>query len=568
MAGKRSAPSGAVEKEKKAGKIALIAGAALAGILTGCLLGLGFYANGYDGVFPGVAVGETDLSGLTYQELSQKIPTNELLQDTVTVTADGQELGTYTQSQLGASIDKPALLDAVWDVGREPGPLGWLKNAWTMFQGQTGGKNVLEPSASSYSREALQAAASQMAERFDRPPVDGSYELTPDGIFATKPSEGRALDQEGLVQALEALDGQPGTVEAPWDAVPPQPLDIEAMAEELNGEATPARYDVKLGKVVEGEVGVSLDAEAAAFVLEAAGPGETVRLPAETVYPELTAQELEAVLFRDVLGTATTTVSGTSVRRNNVKLSGAFVNGTVLNDGDVFNYNQIVGERTTARGFGAAASYVNGQTVDTVGGGICQTSSTIYLAALLANLEIVERYNHRFWPGYIELGMDATVSWGGPEFRFKNNTGYPIRVDVSYVNSKLTVTIVGTKTDDTYVKMSHEVLSTTGYETEYEETSSLSPGTQQQKQNGYTGYEIISYRNVYSGDGTLLSREQEAKSSYKSRNRIILVGVGQASADTPPDSSGTVTNETQGSDSGISATQPDTGGDEPVLPPE
>ena len=236
------------------------------------------------------------------------------------------------------------------------------------------------------------------------------------------------------------------------------------------------------------------------------------------------AQELEAVLFRDVLSTTTTNVSGTSVRKGNVKLAGQAVNGTVLNHGDVFDYNKVVGKRTTERGYGEAATYVNGETVNTVGGGICQVSSTIYLATLLANLEIVERYNHRFYPGYITLGMDATVSWGGPEFRFKNNTGYPIRIDVGYANSKLTVTIVGTKTDDTYVKMTYDLLGTTKYETEYVETEELPWGEQRQKQNGYTGYEVISYRNVYKGDGTLLSSNVEAKSNYKSRNQIILSG--------------------------------------------
>ena len=141
---------------------------------------------------------------------------------------------------------------------------------------------------------------------------------------------------------------------------------------------------------------------------------------------------------------------------------------------------------------------------------------------------IAERYNHRFYPGYITLGMDATVSWGGPEFRFKNNTGYPIRIDVSYANSKLTVSVVGTKTDDTYVKMTHEVLSTKGYETEYVESADLAPGAQKQKQNGYTGYEVVTYRNVYDGSGNLVSSKQEAKSSYKSRNRIMLVGPAAA----------------------------------------
>ena len=141
-------------------------------------------------------------------------------------------------------------------------------------------------------------------------------------------------------------------------------------------------------------------------------------------------------------------ISGTSTRKNNVKLSGAAVNGTVLNDGDIFDYNQVVGRRTTENGYGPAPSYINGETVDSIGGGICQTSSTLYLASLLANLEIVERYAHRYTPSYITMGMDATVSWGGPEFRFRNNTGYPIRIDVSYENSEITVSIYGTKTDD------------------------------------------------------------------------------------------------------------------------
>lgn len=204
------------------------------------------------------------------------------------------------------------------------------------------------------------------------------------------------------------------------------------------------------------------------------------------------------------------------------------------------------------RGFGEAATYVNGETVNTVGGGICQVSSTVYLASLLANLEIVERYAHRYYPGYITLGMDATVSWGGPEFRFKNNTGYPIRIDVSYANSQLTVSIYGTKTDDTYVKMTRDVLSTTSYETEYVETEDLPYGTQKQKQNGYVGYEVKSYRNIYSGDGKLLSSTLEAKSSYQEPPTRSFWWASPGSRRTPPSPP----------DGG------EGGGGEPTLPPE
>ena len=332
---------------------------------------------------------------------------------------------------------------------------------------------------------------------------------------------------------------------------------MEAIARELNAEPSNARYDIPSGKVVDGQIGVNLDPQAAAFALDAAAPGERILLPAEVTYPKMTAAELEAVLFRDVLGTTSTKVGGTSVRRNNVKLAGDMCNGVVLNDGDIFDYNAVVGKRTTDRGFGAAPAYVNGETVDTIGGGICQVSSTIYYAALLSNLEIVERYAHRYAPSYITWGMDATVSWGGPEFRFKNDTGYPVRLDVTYENSRITVSVVGTKLDDTYVKMTYSVLGDTPYETEYVETEDLDWGTEQQKQSPYTGHQVVSYRNVYDGSGKLISQELEAKSNYKSRNEIILVGTRgkPAMGTTIPDFGGS-------SDPGSS------GGNEGYIPPE
>ena len=474
-----------------------------------------------------VELGETKEQALVREcreELAERVSPDALLSGEVIISANGLELGTYTQKELGAQVETEELEDAAWRIGREEGVLGWLKNGWTMLKGRLGGATKVEAEVSAFDPAILRRTAQELAADFDRQSIDGSYQLSREGLYATKPAPGQRLDQEGLVEELEYLEGDPGEVEAPWEELPALDLDLQTLAQELNAEPSAARYDVETGKVVDGEVGVRLDPEAAAFALEAAVPGETVQLPADVVYPEMTAQELEAVLFRDVLSTTTTTVSGTGARKGNVKLAGAAVNGLVLNDGDVFDYNQVVGKRTVERGYGEAATYVNGETVNTVGGGICQVSSTIYLATLLANLEIVERYNHRFYPGYITLGMDATVSWGGPEFRFKNNTGYPIRIDVGYANSKLTVTIVGTKTDDTYVKMTYDLLGTTKYETEYVETEELPWGEQRQKQNGYTGYEVISYRNVYKGDGTLLSSNVEAKSNYKSRNQIILSG--------------------------------------------
>ena len=240
--------------------------------------------------------------------------------------------------------------------------------------------------------------------------------------------------------------------------------------------------------------------------------------------PHVTAAELKEVLFRDVLGQCRTHVSGTSARINNVKLSAAACNGVVLNTGDVFSYNAITGQRTPAKGYQAAPAYVGGETVDEVGGGVCQTSSTIYYACLRANLEITERYAHRYVPAYIDWGMDATVSWGGPDYKFTNNTDYPIKIVATYSGGYLTVKILGTNVDGTYAKMTNEVLSKTNWETVYKDDETLPAGTEKVTTTPYTGYKVKSYRNVYSADGKLISSTYEATSDYKVRNKVISRG--------------------------------------------
>ena len=198
-----------------------------------------------------------------------------------------------------------------------------------------------------------------------------------------------------------------------------------------------------------------------------------------------------------------------------------------MNTGDVFSYNEAVGKRTAERGFQAAPAYVKGETVDEIGGGICQVSSTLYYACLRGNLEITERYAHRYVPSYIDWGMDATVSWGGPDYKFTNDTLYPIKIQTSYQDGYITVRLLGTSIDGTYARMTNEVLSRTDWETEYREDAAVAPGTEQVKVTPYTGYQVKSYRHVYDKDGNLISSAFEASSNYKVRNKVILRAPGQ-----------------------------------------
>ena len=177
------------------------------------------------------------------------------------------------------------------------------------------------------------------------------------------------------------------------------------------------------------------------------GTGETgVRPPA----PHRTGTDhakLEANLFKDVLGSGSTTCAGPSNRWYNIDLAAKRLNGTILLPGETFSYNDTVGPYTLASGYKAAGTYQNGQSVDATAGGICQLSSNLYWVTLKANLEIVERHKHQFNGGYMPvIGTDATVWSDQLDFRFQNNTDYPIKIE-SYLdkNHKLHVTIYGTE---------------------------------------------------------------------------------------------------------------------------
>ena len=377
--------------------------------------------------------------------------------------------------------------------------------------------------------EVFRQGVARVAADLALEPLDGGFEVRGDEILLTKEANGRSVGEEGLALLLEgaAANGKP-EVQVDMTTRPAQPLSIQTVHEAVSGEMVNARYDQETGGILPEKRGASFDTVSAQRMLNAALPGETVSVPADIQEPEITAEDLKAVLFRDLLGECTTHVGGTAARISNVRLASAAFDGTVLNSGDVFSYNETVGQRTVEKGYKAAPAYVQGETVDEIGGGVCQPSSTLYYACLLANLEITERYAHRYIPAYITRGMDATVSWGGPDYRFTNDTQYPLKITAKYDKGYLTVQLWGTRTDDLTVKMTYETLSTTPFEEVEQQDPSLAPGTRQVKVTPYTGYKVRTYRNVFDGSGNLISSEVEAVSDYKSRNRLTLVGPPKA----------------------------------------
>lgn len=526
-----------------AGKKPLIIIGILVAVLAAAYLGLCAYAASLDVFFPNTTINGVDVAGMTVQQAGEELgstlpqrtmafylPLTDKSGDGVTAPEgetlyDPEPAATVSCESLGITqdVDYTAYAQSVYD--RSQGQSGFFQGGWSflahLFHSQ-GAKGVyLEPDGTVF-RQKL----SELAQTFSRPAQDASYEVGQDSLTVTRELDGLAMTEANLEQPIrDALSSEAdGAVYVDAAILPAQALTAQGIHDAVAGSMKNAGYDAATDSITPEQAGAGFDVAEAQALLDAASPGETVEIPADIQQPHVTAAELKEVLFRDVLGQCRTHVSGTSARINNVKLSAAACNGVVLNTGDVFSYNATTGQRTPAKGYQAAPAYVGGETVDEVGGGVCQTSSTIYYACLRANLEITERYAHRYVPAYIDWGMDATVSWGGPDYKFTNNTDYPIKIVATYSGGYLTVKILGTNVDGTYAKMTNEVLSKTNWETVYKDDETLPAGTEKVTTTPYTGYKVKSYRNVYSADGKLISSTYEATSDYKVRNKVISRG--------------------------------------------
>lgn len=532
---------------KKSGKKPLIVIGIILAVLCAAYLGLCAYAGSLEVFYPNTTINDVDVAGCTVAEAAERLraqlpgrqvefylPLPDKTGDGVSAPEgdtlyDEAPAATVTYRDLGVTEELDYENDAqlVFDLAQVR--TGFFTRGWNYLGclfGSMGTKGItLEPE-----EDIFQTQMEQLSGQFSKEPQDTAYTVDENGLQVTLAQNGLAVSPAALAEDTKlffssVISEDPGRIYvADAQILPAKTMTAQEIHDATAGDVKNAGYDAATDSIIPERIGAEFDVAAAQAKLDAAAPGETVTLDAEVQLPAVTAEELEGVLFRDVLGQCRTHVSGTAARINNVKLSAAACNGVVLNTGDVFSYNATTGQRTTAKGYQAAPAYVQGETVDEVGGGVCQTSSTLYYACLRSNLEITERYAHRYVPAYIDWGMDATVSWGGPDYKFTNNTNYPIKIVATYSGGYLTIKILGTNVDGTSVKMTNEVLSSTPWETVYKDDETLPAGTEKVTTTPYTGYKVKSYRNVYDANGKLISSTYEATSDYKVRNKVISRG--------------------------------------------
>lgn len=399
---------------------------------------------------------------------------------------------------------------------------------------------------------AIQAQIQAFAANFPTEGAPSSYEITKETVEDTEQviltvTVGSAyydFDADELYDVIErAYNNHSFAATYTCNLLSGEAIDLDAIYEETCIEPVDAAWDSETNQVVASVVGYRFDLDAAKEALAAAQPGDVLKFPYEVIQPEIDTDTITDGMFRDELGTYTAKSGSSYNRDTNLRLACEALDGTILYPGDVFSYNDALGERTPEKGYLPADSYMGSETIKSYGGGICQPSSSLYYCALLADLEIVERSNHGFVSSYMPYGMDATVDWAGPDFKFRNSTNYPIRIDAEAKGGTVTVTLMGTDEKDYYVKMEYEILGTSSPRTIEEEVSASSGYRDGQvKTTPYTGYTVQTYKLKYSKDtDELISREKEAYSEYSRRDKVVYKVVDEAPEETEPTTEPTTT---------------------------
>ena len=494
---------------------------------------------GHDRILSNVTIAGVDVSNMTKEEavsaLNEAIASTYTQQDmTIHVHKDTHVI---TPAMSAAQLDVEAAVEDAYNFGRQG---FYFQMMSEQKQAEAVGYHIGAGKHLKLDLDSIRSQIDSISQLYNQQVTDSKYQL--DG---SKPDlEGDITDAK--TQVLTLTIGTPGyelnaqqlydmvieayrqnefTVFAECQVVEPAMPNIDSIQKETCIEAVDAIMDTKTFEVSEHKYGYTFDVEKAKSDVASAAYGQVLSYPYSIIEPAVLKESLEALLFRDVLSSYTAYSSSSYNRDINLKLSCQAINGVVLLPGEVFSYNPTLGERTPEAGYKQADGYMGMETTLQYGGGICQASSSLYYCAMVADMEIVERVNHGFVSSYMPLGMDATVSWGGPEFLFKNTSEYPIRIEAYASGGTVTVKLIGTDTKDYYVKMQYEVLSVTNYKTVEQEMEADNPKGYKDGDtitSPYTGYKIRTYRCKYDkATDQLISREVEVVSNYSARDHVI-----------------------------------------------
>ena len=447
--------------------------------------------------------------------------------------------------ETGARLDTEKLVADAWDYGRTGSVFARLKaRSSVRTRPHTLDLSDYLVLDTEYIQGALTQLSGDVASTLTQTTVEvtGRDRETGQTMVITMGTADRSVDMEGLyakiLKAYETDDFSP--IQASYRETLPDKLDLKKIFDRYCTAPVDAVLDTETYDVTPEQEGYGFDLNKVQTQIDEAREGQVLTVAFGPLEPKVTAESLEKDLFRDVLGRCSTDYSNIPARTNNLILACEAIDGYIIKPGEIFSFNDVVGERTAEKGYQDALIYSGGLSVPALGGGVCQVASTIYCCTLYADLEIVERYCHEFVAYYVpHWGMDATVYWGALDFRFRNNTDYPIRVDADVSDGYVNVSLVGTDTKSYTVDIETEIISSDPWQVKYQE---IRKGDRDwgKYEDGetivspYTGYKIETYKirtDKKTGEST---REWEAESVFSRRDQLIAKVISDETKPTEP----------------------------------
>ncbi len=308
--------------------------------------------------------------------------------------------------------------------------------------------------------------------------------------------------------------------------VAPDPVDIDALFALYCTEAVNAEIDPETLQITPEQYGYGVTKEELRAAIENAKYGDVINLDLRYIKPDITADFYSKEMFQDTLSSYSTMSNGDAAWNTNLKLVCDLLNGTIVKSGEEFSFNQLIGEPTIRDGYYAVNTYVGKSYREVVGGGISQVASTLYNCVLMADLDVLERHTHSYAPTFVDAGFDAEVYYGQLDFRFRNSTEQPIRIDANLTGNRVTITLIGTDNRDYTVEITYKVDKVKDTTTVYNIMSQDNPGGHKDGDilvQPITGYDISTYIRKYSKDtGALISENLITTSAYSKLDQVVV----------------------------------------------
>ncbi len=415
----------------------------------------------------GIYADGIELSGMTAEQAEAAISAyvEELQEVPITLEAAGDNEVEVTAGDLGIQWVNTELVEEAMELGRHGNVIQRYKALKDLEH-----ENHIFKIEFSFDLQAISDVLTEKCVKYDRKAVDASLKRV-DGKF-------------------QVVDGQTGYV-----------LDVESSIDSVNNYLT----------------------------LEWNHEPCSIALDIETEEPKGSAEELAAV--KDVLGSYTTAYTNSGAgRAANVDNASRLINGTTLYPGEEFSAHDAISPITSENGYYMAGSYLNGKVVDSVGGGVCQVSTTLYNAVLLSELEVTERFNHSMTVSYVEPSADAALAQSaGKDFKFVNNTDYPIYIEAYTQNKKVTFNIYGKETRPAgrTLRFESEILQVIPPSADQIYVDASQPIGYIVSDSAYTGYKAKLWKIVME-NGVEVSRTQVNTSNYKMVPKSATVGTATA----------------------------------------